>query len=155
MKEYTPFEVKSIVQDTLAERLEEVLRTGARKMLCAALEYEVNEYIARFTDQVDEKGHRMVVKNGFHPAREVTTGIGKIPIKQPRVHDRREGEHFTSAILPKYARRSPSIDTLIPTLYLKGVSTSAFPQALEAILGKDAPGLFTGQYHALKAYLGR
>ena len=150
MKEYTPFEVESIVQDTLTESLEEVLRNGARKMLCAALRYEVDEYIARFTHQVDEQGHRMVVKNGYHPARQVTTGIGKIPIKQPRVHDRREGQHFTSAILPKYARRSPSIDTLIPTLYLKGVSTSAFPQALEAIIGKDAPGLSAANITRLK-----
>ncbi len=150
MKEYTPFEVESIVQDTLTESLEEVIRKGAVKMLCAALEYEVNEYIARFAHQVDEQGHRVVVKNGYHPARTVTTGIGKIPVKQPRVHDRREGEHFTSAILPKYARRSPSIDTLIPTLYLKGVSTSAFPQALEAILGKDAPGLSPANITRLK-----
>ncbi len=79
--------------------------------------------------------------NGSHKQREVTTGIGKIPIKQPRVNDRREGQRFTSAILPKYARRSPSIDTLIPTLYLKGVSTSSFSEALEAIPGKGAPGL--------------
>ena len=150
MQEYTPLEVESIVQDTLTESLEEVLRSGAVKMLCAALRYEVDEYIARFTHQVDEQGHRMVVKNGYHPGRQVTTGIGKIPIKQPRVHDRREGQHFTSAILPKYARRSPSIDTLIPTLYLKGVSTSAFPQALEAIIGKDAPGLSAANITRLK-----
>ena len=84
MKEYTPFEVESIVQDTLSESLEEVLRSGARKMLCAALRYEVDEYIARFAHKVDEQGHRVVVKNGYHPAREVTTGIGKIPIKQPQ-----------------------------------------------------------------------
>ena len=150
MKEYTPLEVESIVQDTLSESLEEVLRSGAVKMLCAALRYEVDEYIARFAHKVDEQGHRAVVKNGYHPARQVTTGIGKIPVRQPRVHDRREGHHFTSAILPKYARRSPSIDTLIPSLYLKGVSTSAFPQALEAILGKGAPGLSAANITRLK-----
>ena len=127
MKEYTPLEVESIVQDTLSESLEEVLRSGAVKMLCAALRYEVDEYIARFAHKVDEQGHRVVVKNGYHPARQVTTGIGKIPVRQPRVHDRREGHHFTSAILPKYARRSPSIDTLIPSLYLKGVSNLGLP----------------------------
>ena len=150
MQEYTPLEVESIVQDTLSESLEEVLRSGARKMLCAALRYEVDEYIARFAHKVDEQGHRVVVKNGYHPARQVTTGIGKIPVRQPRVHDRRAGYHFTSAILPKYARRSPSIDTLIPALYLKGVSTSAFPQALEAIIGKDAPGLSAANITRLK-----
>ncbi len=150
MKEYTSLEVESIVQDTLTESLEEVLRSGAVKMLCAALRYEVDEYIARFAHKVDEQGHRVVVKNGYHPARQVTTGIGKIPVKQPRVHDRRAGYHFTSAILPKYARRSPSIDTLIPTLYLKGVSTSAFPQALEAIIGKGASGLSATNITRLK-----
>ena len=120
-------------------------------MLQAALEYEVNEYIGRFQNEVDEAGHRQVVRNGYHKPREVTTGIGKIPVKQPRVQDRRNSHRFTSAILPKYARRSPSIDTLIPTLYLKGISTSSFSEALEAILGKDAPGLSPTNITRLKS----
>ena len=141
MEEYTTSEVGSIVKDAATDSLENLLRRGARRMLQAALEHEVSEYINRYRNISDEQGHRQVVRNGYHKQREVTTGIGKIPIKQPRVNDRREGERFTSAILPKYARRSPSIDTLIPTLYLEGVSSSPFPEALEAIPGKGAPGL--------------
>jgi transposase-like protein len=128
-----------------------VLRAGARKMLQAALEYEVDEHIARFQSELNDQGHRQVVRNGYYQPREVTTGIGKLPVKQPRVQDRRKGRGFTSAILPKYARRSPSIDTLIPTLYLKGISTSSFGDALEAILGKGAPGLSAANITRLKA----
>ena len=141
MEEYTSLEVGCIVEDAAIDSLENLLRRGARRMLQAALEHEVSEYVNCYKSISDEQGHRQVVRNGSHKQREVTTGIGKIPIKQPRVNDRREGQRFTSAILPKYARRSPSIDTLIPTLYLKGVSTSSFSEALEAILGKGAPGL--------------
>jgi len=141
VKEYTLLEVEGIVKDELSTSLEGLLRQGARKMLQSALETEVSEYIARCQNELDEQGHRQVVRNGFHKPRKLTTGIGKVPIRQPRVQDRRKDQTFTSAILPKYARRAPSIDTLIPTLYLKGISTSSFPEALEAILGKDAPGL--------------
>jgi len=150
MEKYTVSEVENIVQDAVTDSLENLFRRGARRMLKAALEHEVSEYIDRFQDQVDENGHRFVVRNGYHKPRDVTTGIGKIPIKQPRVADHRAGQRFTSAILPKYARRSPSIDTLIPTLYLKGVSTSSFPEALEAILGKGAPGLSPANITRLK-----
>ena len=134
MKEYTLLEVEGIVKDELSTSLEGLLRQGARKMLQSALETEVSEYIARCQNELDEQGHRQVVRNGFHKPRKLTTGIGKVPIRQPRVQDRRKDQTFTSAILPKYARRAPSIDTLIPTLYLKGISTSSFPEALEAIL---------------------
>jgi len=120
-------------------------------MLQSALEMEVSEYIERCQNQLEEKGHQQVVRNGYHKPRELTTGIGKIPIRQHRVHNRRKGCQFTSAILPKYARRAPSIDTLIPTLYLKGIFTSSFPEALEAILGKGAPGLSAANIVRLKA----
>ena len=150
MKKYKLPEVENIVNDELATGLEWLLREGARKMLQSALEMEVSEYIERCQDQLEEKGHQQVVRNGYHKPRELTTGIGKIPIRQPRVHNRRKGCQFTSAILPKYARRAPSIDTLIPTLYLKGISTSSFPEALEAILGKDAPGLSAANIVRLK-----
>jgi len=151
VEEYTSLEVASIVQDSLADGLDGVLRAGARKMLQAALEYEVDEYITRFQSELSDQGRRQVVRNGYHKPREVTTGVGPLPVKQPRVQDRRKGRGFTSAILPKYARRSPSIDTLIPTLYLKGISTSSFGDALEAILGKGAPGLSAANITRLKA----
>jgi transposase-like protein len=150
VKKYTLPEVETLVKDELGTGLEWLLREGARKMLQSALEMEVSEYIERCQDQLEENSHRQVVRNGYHEPRELTTGIGKIPIRQPRVHNRQKGCQFTSAILPKYARRAPSIDTLIPTLYLKGISTSSFPEALEAILVKDAPGLSAANIVRLK-----
>lgn len=130
--------------------LEALCRAGARRMLAEAMEMEVAEYIERFRDVRDENGQRMVVRNGRHRERVVATGIGQLPIQQPRVDDRREGECFSSAILPRYMRRAPSIDELIPVLYLKGISTSSFPEALEAILGKGVSGLSPANIVRLK-----
>ena len=117
------------------------LREGARRLLQEALELEVESYSQRFQELRDDKGQRMVVRNGYHQERELVTGVGKVRVRQPRVHDRRPDEHFTSAILPPYLRRTPSIDALIPLLYLKGISTNAFPDALRAILGDGVVGL--------------
>lgn len=121
--------------------LDEIIREGAQRLLAQAIEAEVAEYIERHQSERDEDGHRMVVRNGRLPERRVATGAGLLEIRQPRVDDRREGHRFTSAILPRYARRSPSLDVLIPVLYLKGVSTGNFSDALESILGANAPGL--------------
>lgn len=121
--------------------LELVLRAGAQRMLEAAIETEVAEYVDRFTDQLDPQGKRLVTRNGYLPERELVTGIGPVEIRQPRVNDRRTEEKFTSKILPPYMRRVPSIDALIPCLYLKGISTGDFSEALEAILGPQASGL--------------
>ena len=121
--------------------LEEILRTGARQMLETAIESEVADYISRFTEVVDDQGHRMVVRNGHLPERDLVTGVGPIAVRQPRVNDRRLGQKFTSQILPPFLRRLPSIDALIPCLYLKGISTGDFSEALEAILGPQAVGL--------------
>jgi transposase-like protein len=121
--------------------LEEVLRIGAQRMLMAAIEGEVGDYVNRFADELDAEGHRLVTRNGFLPERELVTGIGPVPVRQPRVNDRRVSVQFTSKILPPYMRRVPSIDALIPCLYLKGISTGDFSEALEAILGPQASGL--------------
>ena len=91
-----------------------------------------------------------MVRNGSHPPRQLVTGVGKVPVRQPRVDDRREGESFTSSILPRYARRAPSIDALLPVLYLKGLSTSSFPEALKAILGDNVSGLSSANIVRLK-----
>jgi transposase-like protein len=131
--------------------LEEILREGARQMLQQAIEGEVADYLAKHRAAVDEHGRRLVVGNGRMPQRELTTGIGPLPVKQPRVRDRRDGGKFTSAILPPYMRRLPSVDELIPALYLKGVSTGDFAEALSAILGRDAPGLSATNVVRLKA----
>jgi len=130
-----------------ASALEEVLHKGAQKMLQVAIEIEVQQYIEKHQEELDEHGHRVVVRNGYLPERELLTGMGPVKVKQPRIDDRKlrkknEGtEGFSSRILPRYLRRIPSIDNLIPALYLKGISTNDFPQALSAILGKEADGL--------------
>ena len=121
--------------------LEDLLQEGARRLLQQAIGHEVDEYITAHRDEKDEDGRRMVVRNGSLPERELVTGIGAVGIKQPRVRDRREGEEFSSRILPKYMRRVPSVDALIPALYLRGISTGDFSGALEAILGPRATGL--------------
>ena len=121
--------------------LDELLREGARRMLQAAIENEVAEYIDRHAGERDEAGLRQVVRNGRSPKRDLVTGVGPLSIEQPRVDDRREGHRFTSKILPPFMRRVPSIDTLIPALYLRGIATSDFSEALEAILGPNTAGL--------------
>jgi putative transposase len=134
--------------------LESIVREGARKMLQAALEAEIEEHLSRFKHLVDEDGKRLVVRNGVMPERTVLTGAGSIPITRPRVDDRAldaMGEQrFTSRILPPFMRRAPSIDTLVPVLYLKGISTDDFPTALEAILGVQAKGLSASTVVRLK-----
>jgi putative transposase len=128
------------------EVLEHILKRGAQALLQKAIEDEVQEFLARYEDEKAADGLRMVVRNGYMPERRVLTGLGPIAVKQPRVDDRKLRKEknevgFTSRILPRYLRRIPSIDNLVPALYLKGISTGAFPAALEAILGERAPGL--------------
>jgi transposase-like protein len=134
--------------------LGEVLRQGAQKLLAQAIDAEVTDWIQRHAHLRDDAGHRQVVRNGALPARTITTGVGPVEVKQPRVHDRRsaqEREKFTSAILPPYLRKTKSIEELIPWLYLKGVSTGDFSEALAALLGPDAPGLSASTVVRLKA----
>ena len=131
--------------------LDEVLREGARRMLQEAIQAEVAEYVDEHRGIVDPAtGQRLVVRNGRLPGREILSSLGPIPIEQPRVRDRRAGRKFTSAILPPYLRRAPSLEALIPTLYLKGVSTNDFPEALAAILGEGARGLSASTIVRLK-----
>jgi transposase-like protein len=121
--------------------LELIVREGACRMLQAAIENEITEYVERFKNEKDSGNRQLVVRNGSLPARAIVTGIGPLRVQQPRILDRREGQSFTSNILPRYMRRVPSIDSLIPALYLKGISTGDFSRALESILGRNAPGL--------------
>lgn len=132
--------------------LENIFREGARRLLAAALEKEVEDFVLRNQDFRDAKGHRVVVRNGYHPERTIQTGMGDIPVRQPRVDDRglENCERFSSEILPKFMRRSPSLEAALPLLYLQGISTNKFPAALEAILGKDAKGLSASTILRLK-----
>jgi len=121
--------------------LDEILRLGAQQMLQAAIEAEVASYVAERQGLRDETGRRCIVRNGHLPERSLQSPVGPIEIKQPRVRDRRGRERFASAILPRYLRRAPSLDNLIPWLYLKGISAHAMPEALQPILGPDASGV--------------
>ena len=121
--------------------LSDICRQGAQEMLMQALDNEVREYLEAHAPERDETGRRMVVRNGHLPKREILTGAGALEIRQARVRDKRPGVQFTSRILPPYMRRAPSIDALVPALYLKGVSTGDFTDALSAILGEGAAGL--------------
>lgn len=125
--------------------LDEIVRDGARKMLQAAIEAEVDEFLGEQSDRRDEQGRRLVVRNGRQPTREILTGAGRLEVSQPRVRDnspdRQTRVTFSSKILPPYLRRSKSIDELLPWLYLKGISTADFAEALQALLGEDAKGL--------------
>lgn len=121
--------------------LDYLVREGARQMLMMALEREVEDYIDRHENLLDESGKRLIVRNGYHSRRKILSGAGQIEIHQPRVNDRRAGCKFSSSILPAYMRKCPSIESLIPCLYLKGLSTNQFQSALEAILGQNCPGL--------------
>ena len=102
--------------------LEQLISEGARKMLQAAIEQEVEAHLQAHRGRQSADGRASVVRNGHLPERHLVTGVGPIPVCQPRVRHR-DGRHFTSAILPKYLRRVPSVDALIPALYLKGIST--------------------------------
>lgn len=120
------------------------------------VENELGEYLARYAHERDKDGRRLVVENGHLPVRDSVTGLGLIPIRQPRIDDRRlrksKGlEPFTSNILPRYIRKIPSIDNLIPTLYLKGISPGDFLRALEAILRDSVKGLSATNVVRLKA----
>jgi putative transposase len=123
-----------------AEVLDELVREGAQRMLMAALEAEVAEYIERHQTERDGVGHALVVRNGRAGERKVATGAGVLEIRAPRVHDRRPDQRFTSAILPPYMRRSPRLEEALPVLYLRGLSTGDFAPALEVLLGQSARG---------------
>ena len=121
-----------------------VLHHGATQMLAQAIQAEVAAYLEARSHLRDDAGRQQVVRNGSLPQRTILTGIGPVEVKQPRVQDRRppeQREKFSSAILPPYLRKTKSIEELIPWLYLKGVSTGDFSEALAALLGPDAKGL--------------
>ena len=127
-----------------SDALTDLLRRGAQQLLTQAIEAEVADWIDQHKNITAADGRRRVVRNGSMPERTIITGVGPIEVKQPRVHDRRpegEKEKFSSAILPPYLRKTKSIEELIPWLYLKGISTGDFSEALAAILGPDAKGL--------------
>ena len=139
---------------TFADPLTEVLRDGARALLAHAVEAEVSAWLSGHADKRTDDGRQRLVRHGHLPEREIMTGIGPVAVRCPRVRDRvGEGSariRFSSAIVPPYARRSKSLEVLIPILYLKGISTGDFEEALGALLGKDAGGLSASTIGRLK-----
>jgi putative transposase len=139
---------------SFSDPLTEVLRNGARALLAQAVEAEVATLLSRYADESTDDGRQRLVRHGHLPEREIMTGIGPVAVRCPRVRDRvgkgSERIRFSSAILPPYARRSKSLEVLIPILYLKGVSTGDFEEALVALLGKDAGGLSASSIGRLK-----
>ena len=133
--------------DSITDPLTELAREGARRMLAEALKAEADAFVASFADERLEDGRQRIVRHGFGPERQIQTGIGALDVQRPKVRDRKATPdpaskvRFTSNILPKWARRSVSLDALLPVLYLKGISTGDFQEALSAILGADAPNL--------------
>ena len=134
----------SYAYETGASMLDEIVRDGARQMLAAALQAEVAAYVDAHRDEVDAEGHRLVVRNGHHGEREVTTAAGAVAVRQPRVNDKRiddvtgDRRRFSSSILPAWSRKSPRVAEVLPLLYLHGLSSSDFGPALAQFLGSDA-----------------
>jgi len=141
-------------QESSRDVLTQILYDGACQMLATAIKGEIQSYLAAREHLVDAAGHQLVVRNGHLPERTIQTPLGDVPVKQPRVRDRRpagERETFQPSILPPYLRKTKSIEELLPWLYLKGVSTGDFSEALAALLGAEAPGLSASTITRMKA----
>lgn len=134
--------------------LDEIVRHGAQQMLQAAIEQEVGDFVGMHSDRRDDQGRRHVVRNGHLPSRELLTGAGPLEVRQPRVRDntpeKENRVQFSPSVLPAYLRRSQSIDELLPWLYLKGISTGDFGEALQSLLGENAKGLSANVIVGLK-----
>jgi len=139
----TPLHQPGWVEDPLTE----IARDGAKRMLAAALRAEADAFVAQYAEETLPDGRQRVVRHGYGPERSIQTGIGALDVRRPKVRDRaadvptEEKIRFSSAILPRWARRSKRLEALLPVLYLRGVSTGDFQEALAAILGQDAPNL--------------
>jgi transposase-like protein len=142
----------SFIDDPITD----ILRSGARKLLAQALETEIEIFLSQYADLEDDQGRKRITRNGYLPEREIQTGIGLIPVKVPRARDRQPDNEsglirFRSSLLPPYLKKTKSMEELIPWLYLKGISTNDFSDALSALIGKDSPGLSASTISRLKS----
>ena len=142
--------------DEIDDPLTEILRCGAKRLVQQAVEAEFAAFLARHADLELPDGRRRVVRHGHDPARPIQTGIGPVEVSKPKARDRGatradERIRYSSSILPKWARRTKSLDILLPALYLRGVSTGDFQDVLTALLGKDAPNLSPSVIGRLKS----
>src|SRR5450432_2850755 len=142
---------KGAIDDPLTE----ILRTGARRLIAQAVEAEFETFLASHVELILPDGRRRVVRHGHDPVRAIQTGIGPVDVQKPKARDRGATTgariRFTSHILPKWARRTKSLDALLPVLYLRGISAGDFQEALAALLGKDAPNLSAAVIARLKS----
>ena len=143
---------ESFVDDPITE----ILRNGARKLLVQALEVEIENFLSQYSNLYDNHGRQRITRNGYLPEREIQTGIGQVPVRAPRIRDRQSDNksgriRFHSSILPPYLRKTKSLEELLPWLYLKGISTGDFSDALTALVGQDAPGLSPATIGRLKS----
>jgi len=154
MKKNSPESFINPEENITQHPLDEIVRRGAKRMLEQALEIEVESFVGKYQYLLDEEGRRLVIRNGYSPERKIVTGAGQLEVRTPRVDDRVLGKikerRFASSLVPKYLRRTKNIDELIPVLYLKGISTGDFTQALEKLLGKDVIGFSAEQVVRLK-----
>ena len=143
----------NIVSEPVVESdpLHELIRSGARKLINEAVQAELEQLLKQFSDLTDEHGRQAIVRNGYLPERTVQTGVGDVAVKVPKVRDRSgSGVKFNSALLPPYLKRAKSVDELIPWLYLRGISTGDFQEALGALVGEQAKGLSANTISRLK-----
>jgi transposase-like protein len=141
-------ETSALFRDALTE----LVRKGARQIIVEAVEAELQEFLAQYQDLKDEQGRRAVVRNGYLPERTIVTGVGEVEIQVPKVRDRTSsGIKFNSSLLPPYLKRAQSVEEVLPWLYLKGVSTGDFSEALASLLGAQAQGLSASTISRLKA----
>ncbi len=138
--------------ESFSDALTELVRQGARQIIAQAVEAELATFMQQYQTLKDEQGRQAVVRNGYLPKRTITTGVGAVEVKVPKVRDRSgSGIKFNSTLLPPYLKRSRSVEEVLPWLYLKGVSTSDFAEALSALLGTQAEGLSSSTISSLKA----
>jgi putative transposase len=139
-------------QESFSDALSDLLRQGARQMIAQAVESELSEFLGQYQGLKDDNGRQAVVRNGYLPARMIATGIGEVAVQVPKVRDRSgSGIKFNSLLLPPYLKRSRSVEEVLPWLYLKGISTGEFGEALSALLGPEAKGLSAATIGRLKA----
>ena len=138
--------------ENFSDALSALIRSGAQQIIAQAVEAELNELLKEYQGLRDDTGRQAVVRNGYLPARTITTGVGEVEVQVPKVRDRTgSGIKFNSSLLPPYLKRSRSVEEVLPWLYLKGVSTGDFAEALSALLGPEAKGLSAATISRLKA----
>ncbi|NJM85545.1 MAG: IS256 family transposase [Leptolyngbyaceae cyanobacterium RM2_2_21] len=144
--------LKTPESESFGDALSELVRQGARQIIATAVEVELQAFLAQYQDLKDDQGRQAVVRNGYLPQRAVTTGIGALEVRVPKVRDRSgQGIKFNSSLLPPYLKRSRSVEELLPWLYLKGISTGDFSEALTSLVGAEATGLSANTISRLKA----